>query len=42
MCIGIPIATYESTTWKQLIIRSLIVSAGYTAGYNVATKIIIR
>lgn len=42
LCIGIPIATYESTTWKQLIIRSLIVSAGYTAGYNVATKIIIR
>ena len=42
MCVGIPIATYESTTWKQLIIRSLIVSAGYTAGYNVATKIIIR
>ena len=42
MCVGIPIGTYESTTWKQLIIRSLVLSAGYTAGYNVATKVIIK
>ena len=40
--IAFPITLYETTTWKQVIKRSLCLSLGYVAGYNLITNVIIR
>lgn len=40
--LSFPISLYETTNWKQVIWRSLINSAGYTIGYNISTKLIIK
>jgi hypothetical protein len=42
LCIAFPIGLYETTTWKQILKRSLIISSGHVIGYNLATKVVIR
>lgn len=40
--VAFPIALHQTTSWKQIIKRSLMVSVGYTIGYNISTKAIIK
>ena len=40
--VGFPISMYETTSWSQIIKRSLLLSISYTAGYNLMTKGIIK
>jgi hypothetical protein len=40
--VAFPISMYETTTWSQVIKRSLLLSLCYTTGYNVMTKGIVR
>ena len=40
--VAFPISMYETTSWSQIIKRSLLLSVSYTAGYNLMTKGIIK
>jgi hypothetical protein len=40
--LAFPISMYETTTWSQIIKRTLLMSASYTVGYNLMTNVIIK
>jgi len=40
--LAFPITMYETTTWSQIIKRTLLMSASYTIGYNLMTNVIIK
>jgi hypothetical protein len=42
IAVAFPITYYDTKTWKQIITRSLILSASYTLGYNTMTRWIVK